>query len=247
MVVKRVRAAILASTLIWAGYVVLNKEAAGLTIALATHYLGLFTLFSFLTAGECCHALFWWSSRRGARWSMARIVGVWRVLTEYLPAAAAILISASGLRLLYSLGLSIRLGWLFYLVGGFAALAADGATGYTENVISLWKTAQEPPELAPDEALRATSRRWSFNALFLGHYVAFFVLFGLGYRKPSLYNPFSGIIELTEHAWSSVGRLAPTLTAASFILIVSMAVVLGRVLVKWRRTAQNRRVTPLSK
>ncbi len=75
----------------------------------------------------------------------------------------------------------------------------------------------------------------------MGHYLAFFLLFGLGYRKPALYHPLSGLVHRSETVWAAVSsRLATPLTAASWILVVSATVVFGRVFVRWRTSAQKR-------
>jgi hypothetical protein len=223
------RAVVPAFALAAAGSVLFSRAPAARADALAMHHLGLSMLFSFLTMGEICHALLWWSCRGRAIRSAVTIAGIWRILTEYLPVAAAILILVSGLRLVYVTQLSLQQGWLFYLICGLAALAADGATGYTESVQSLWRAAQEARESGTDVALRAVLGRWGFHALFLSHYLAFFALLALGYRKPGVFHPFARLVARIENAWpSGTGSLTEMLIASSLIVLVSIVVLLGR-------------------
>ncbi len=153
------RAVVLAAALAVASLALFCHARVAATVALAAHYLGLLLLFSLLTAGECCHVLLWRARHGADTRPIVQIARVWILLTESMPAAAS-LILVSGLYLIYSLGVSLQQGWLFYLVTGFAALAADGATAYTENVSSFWQKAQESLERGTFDAPRAALDRW---------------------------------------------------------------------------------------
>lgn len=220
---------VLATTFAAAVYLLVNCSPKAVMIALAAHYLGLLTLFSFLTMGELFHILAYVAWRQRRRETLARLLNAWRILTEQAPASAAILILASGLRLSGSLGLSPQqYGWLFYLAGGFAALATDGATGYTENVLRLWNATQQARSQG-DEELSRILRQPSYHLFFLIHFLAFFVLFWVGYRKPNVSVPLAGFLGRIESVWRTmVGSIAPALTTATLIVAVSLAVLVGR-------------------
>jgi hypothetical protein len=226
---RRAREVVLAITFAAAAYLLVNRSPKAVMIALAAHYLGLLTLFSFLTVGEFFHILACVAWRQRRREELARILNAWRILTEQMPASAGILILASGLRLSGSLGLSPQqYGWLFYLAGGFAALATDGATGYTESVLRLWNAMQQARSQG-DEELRRILRQPSYHLLFLIHFLAFFVLFWVGYRKPKVPVPLAGFLGWIESVWRTVvGSLAPALTTTTLVVAVSLVVLVGR-------------------
>ena len=114
-------------------------------IILLTHHAGVLFLLLFLVSAQYLHAEAFWRTRLGA--SLPSVAATYRrlwVLSETLPAAIALSILLSGLRLIWDLpeSNSPSHAWLFALVCGFGLFFWDGILGYQPMVRKVWRAWQ---------------------------------------------------------------------------------------------------------
>lgn len=143
--VRRVASVLPPSVLAAAAIVFALEGKADYPPALPTrglHYTGIILLFLFLLAGAALQLDLWIKMRRGAALeSLHRTYRLWWMATRLMPAPAALLILASGLRLTYECpGMDVAaVSWLAYLSLAFMFFAVDGAAWYLPQICRWYR------------------------------------------------------------------------------------------------------------
>lgn len=228
--VRRLRAAIMVFAVCAALFILLGRLPEIRQTLVRIHYLGLTVLFAFLAAGEVCHLRILHLVRK-ARWHLvARTAHVWRVLTEFLPGAAALVILSSGLRLIYEGNHSLGKAWLFVLVAGFGYFFADGLRWYTPQIARLDALGAMLNEGESRAELRSKVRSLGFNLSLLLHFTSMPLLYAVGRWKPL---PMPSLLHDTVSAVDRfllpfAGRATGVVTALSLIALEGVIVSLAR-------------------
>ena len=174
------------------------------------HWFGFSLLFVFVVMGQYLQIEA--GIREIRKSSIESIVKTYSLLsniTKLLPAPAALTILLSGLTLIYHSGYSISVGWLFILVGIFSFLFIDGLTYYlprTERLLDLSRKCVKAR--SKKGQLREEMSSILDNIFMFIHYVSLPFVFLLGYFKPQLPNPMTGMIRELEDLISSIPSVA---------------------------------------
>jgi len=124
-------------------------------------------------------------------------------LTEIAPPPIALLLLASGLRLV-AYGVSPRSGWLCLLILSFGLMAFDGILDFTPLTRTL-KDESARAALTGDAApLRSRVLSPPANLQLFCHWASFPVLALCGYFKPYLPNPLDGAIAALERVGGGI-------------------------------------------
>ncbi len=226
--VNRLRALVMACTVCAAAFVLFGRFAETRQTVIKIHYLGLGTLFVFLSLGEICHLMILRRIGDGAPWRrIAKTARRWQIITAVMPGAAALLILSSGLRLIHAGNYSLRMTWLFVLVAGFGALFADGILGYTPTVAALGAAGDDE---AAQERVCKLVRSFGFNLMFLLHFLSLPALFLVGRSKllPALPALDRTMTAVDQSLLPVTGSMTGVVTALLLIGIEFLAVFLLR-------------------
>ncbi len=170
------------------------------------HYVGIGLLFIFLVLAQYLQIE---GRMRLANDSpmvlVARSYGRLSILTEWLPAPAAVIVVVSGLRMICETSLSLQVGWLFWLVTIFGLMFWDGLLFFRKETSRMREDSAEA--LANGTATRAFAVGFADGrrdlALFL-HFASFFFAFALGCLRPSCPTPFAHEIRLLDSMFAGV-------------------------------------------
>jgi hypothetical protein len=235
---RRLRAVVMACSICAAGFILFGRLPETRQTVITYHYLGLGTLFIFLTLGELCHlSIVWLLHYRNPSWRLiARLAYLWRLLTDFIPGTAALIIFSSGLRLIYEGHHSLRLTWLFILVFGFGFLFVDGLVSYTPIIASLHALGMRIHEATARTELQSLVRSSSFNLMLLLHFTSLPLLYLVGRRKllPTIPLLYRIITAIDSSLFSLTGRMTGVVTALILIALESLIVIFFR-----RRTRLN--------
>lgn len=149
-----------------------------------------------------------------------------RRLTEVAPAPIALVLLASGLRLVAQFGHSLREGWLLVLVSAFGFLFFDGILGFTPLVRDLHRCAVRSVELGDDQDLRRKALGAPANATFLVHFASLPFLVLVGWFRPMIPNPIAVLLVALEDrvaTFTRVPRLGPQATVLAVLGIVGVS------------------------
>lgn len=226
--VSRLRAVVMACSLCAAIFILFGRFPEFRQTVIRIHYLGLGALFAFLIFGELCHLVIFRRVRHNSNWQLiARMAHFWRVITDLMPGAAALIILSTGLRLIYEGNHSLRLTWLFVLVAGFGILFADGLLGYTPAVASLNIKIDTAESQAEFRSLVLSVR---FNLMFLLHFISMPVLYLVGrYKLLPTIPPLCKIMTTVDRCLLPfTGRMTGVVTAILLVALEALAVFLIR-------------------
>jgi len=215
-----------------AGFILFGRLPETRQTVITCHYLGLGALFLFLMLGELCHlSIAWLLHYRDPSWRLiARLAYLWRLLTDFMPGPAALIILSSGLRLIYEGNHSLRLTWLFVLVFGFGLFFVDGLVSYTPIIASLHAFGMRIHEAAARTELQSLVRSPSFNLMLLLHFTSLPLLYLVGRCKllPTVPLLYRIITAVDSFLFPFTGRTTGMVTALILIALEFLMVVFFR-------------------
>lgn len=225
--VGRLQAVVMACSLCAAMFILFGHFPEIRQRVIRIHYLSLGTLFVFLSLGELCHLVIFCRRNSSDRQLIAGMAHFWRFITYLMPGAAALIILATGLRLIYEGNHSLRVTWLFVLVAGFGILFADGLLGYTPAVAAL-NVKIDTVESQPEFLSLVSSLH--FNLMFLLHFVSMPVLYLVGrYKLLPTIPPLCKIMTTVDRClFPFTGRMTGVVTAILLVALEALAVFLVR-------------------